>query len=257
LRANWSMELKGAKLVTFRDVSVVLDGGKFDSNIAPEKVELHPALKFISDIAKTLGEQLPPCIELVRDSRGLPVGARANLSTIIEKPLSLGAVKIGALLLIGGLSLTLEDGFKFAIAGHISVGTKAAPIFVQINFLGGGMWLEAEARFVNGDITYTGSVGLALGSTESFNIGGVARGSYSLLLFAYAQFQSPGGGSFRAGLSITGCARILGVVNAYVYLLLEVIHGEGKPKGHGLLDVEVRVCKWYKINVHKQVERSL
>jgi hypothetical protein len=257
LRADWTLDFKGAKLVAFRNVTVKLDGGKFSFNIAPENIELHPALKFVSDIAKKIGERIPPCIELVRDSRGVVAGARANLSTIIRNPPSLGAVKIGPLMLIGGLALTLEEGCKFAVSAHLSVGTKTAPIFVQINFLGGGVWLETEARFIDGKISYLGNVGLALGSTESFNIGGVARGSYSLLLFAYASFRSGAGGSLRAGLSVQGCARILGIVNAYVMLLLEVTHGEGKSSGKGLLDVEVEIGRWYSIKVHKQVERTL
>jgi hypothetical protein len=257
LRADWSLEFKGAKLVAFRDTTVTLDGGKFYFNIAPEKVELHPAVRFVSDIAKKLGEKIPPCIEVVRDARGVIVGARANLSTVIKDPPKLGAVVIGPLTIVGGLSLTLEEGHKFAVAGHMSVGTKTAPIFVQINFLGGGLWLDAEARFLDGKITYIGNVGLALGSTEAFNLGGVARGSYTLLLFAYASFKSGGGGSLRAGVSIEGCARVLGIVNAHLLIVLEVVHGEGKARGNGLLDLEIEIGRWYSINVHKQVERSL
>jgi len=257
MRSDWALDFSGARLVSFRDVTVTLDGGRFHFDIRPDNIELHPALKFVSDIAKTIGEKIPPCIELVRDSRGVVSGARANLSTIIKHPLSLGVVKIGQLVLVGGLALTLEEGCKFAVAAHMSVGTKSAPIFVQINLLGGGVWLETEARFVDGAITYQGNLGLALGSMEAFNIAGVARGSYSLLLFAYAGFKSGAGASLRAGLSIQGNAQILGIVNAYVLLLLEVVHGDGKSQGHGLLDVEVEIGRWYSINVHKQVERSL
>jgi hypothetical protein len=257
LRGTWVLNFKGAELVTFHDVTVTLDGGKFHVNVAPNNIVLHPSLKFISDIAKKIGDKIPPCIEVVRDSRGLIVGARANLSTIISKPPPMPPVTIGPLLLVAGLGLELQKGVGFVVGAHISVGTKTAPIFVQISYLGGGMFLESEARFVDGKIGYRASLGLALGSMQSFNVGGVARGSYSLLLFAYAQFESGKGGSLRAGFSISGSARILGIANAYLLLLLEVVHEEGSSTGMGLLDVSIDISRFYTLHVRKQVERKL
>jgi len=119
LRGTWILEFQGAQLVQFRDVTVTLEGGHFHVNVAPNNIELHPALKFVSDIAKKIGEQVPPCIEVVRDQRGVIVGARANLSTVIETPPPSPPVLIGPLTLIGGLGLTLQNGVGFVIGPHV------------------------------------------------------------------------------------------------------------------------------------------
>ncbi len=257
LRSTWQLDFKGAPLVTFRDVTVTLDGGDFHVNVAPNNIELHPALKFVSDIAKKIGDNIPPCIEVVRDTRGAIVGARANLTTIVKNPPQIPPVLIGPLTIIAGLGIALDKGAGFVVAANVSVGTKTAPIFVQIGWLGGGLWLDSEARFVDGKVQFSANVGLALGTMQAFDVGGVARGQYALLLYAYAAFQSKSGGSFRAGLSIQGSARILGIVNAYLLIVLEMIHESGKSQGKGLLDVEIDISRFYSIKVHKQVERSL
>ena len=102
---------------------------------------------------------------------------------------------------------------------------------------------------------------MAVGSTRSLSLGGVAQGSYAVLLFAYATYEIGLEGNaleFRAGLSMQGSARILGMANASVYLLLEVIHSNnGDTKGHGLLDVSVDICWCYTLHVRQQVEQKI
>jgi hypothetical protein len=255
--ADWTLDMNGARLVTFRQVTAQFDGGKFHFNISPDKVDLHPAMRFVSEVCKRFGEKIPPCVEVLRDSRGVPSGAKASISAVLKDLPPLGPVKIGDLTLTGGLGLSLEGGHGFVISTHFDIGSKTSPIFVQIGFLGGGAWLHAEARFIDGKIEYAANVGLALGSMQAINIAGVARGSYSFLMFAYAAIESGKGGSLRAGLSIQGSARILGIVTAYVGLLLEVSHEAGKSRGRGVLDVEVEIGRWYSVHVCKSVEQSM
>lgn len=255
--ADWTLDMKGARLVTFRRVSAQFDGGKFNFNISPDNVDLHPSMRFISDVCKSVGEKIPPCIEVLRDARGVPSGAKASISAVLKDLPPLGPVKIGDLVLSGGLGLALEAGHGFVISTHFDVGSKTAPIFVQIGFLGGGAWLHAEARFIDGKVKYAANVGLALGSMQALNFAGVARGSYSFLMFAYAAIESEKGGSLRAGLSIQGSARLLGIVTAYIGLLLEVTHEGGKSSGRGVLDVEVEIGRWYSVHVCKAVEQKM
>lgn len=257
LRGNWEVRMGGAALVGFRDVTVRFDGGNFNVDIQPEKIELHPSLKFLSNVAKTLGEKIPPNVELVRDGRGAVVGAKSSFSTIVRGPIGAPPVTLGGFSIQSGLSLSLEKGAGFVVAASVGVGSKTAPVFVQIGILGGGVWVDAEARFIDGVVRYVGNVGLSLGNQQTFNLGGVARGSFSLLLFAYGSFEDQRGGSLRAGLSIEGSARILGLINAYVLLLLEVIHQASQSRGTGLLRVEVEIGRFYKIKVRKQVEKKL
>lgn len=92
---------------------------------------------------------------------------------------------------------------------------------------------------------------------RAFTLAGVARGSYALLLFAYAEIDDTGG-SLRAGLSITGSARILGVANASLALLLEVEHHTGGgTTARGSLHVEIEICWCYTLRVHAAAEHKL
>lgn len=252
---DWGLDFGGARLATFREVTVRYDGSRFDFDLSPDKVDLHPALAFVSEFAKQFKPDLPPAIELINDSRGVPMGAKASMTNLITLP-SLGAIEIGPLLIATGLSLQVQNSGKFVVATHLSVGSKKVPVWVQIGYLGGGLWLEAQATY-EGSATYSATLGLAIGSTRAINIAGVARGSYSLLLFAYAE-MSNSGGSLRGGFSMAGSARILGIANASLYLLLEVIYqGGGEAQGHGLLDVSIDICWCYSIHVRKEVQQKI
>jgi len=255
LKADWALGFSGSKLATFRDVLVRYDGSGFDFDIEPKKVELHPALKFVDEFAKRFQPELPPSIELVKDSRGIPVGVKAQMHTQVVLP-PLGIVEIGPLLIRAGLAMRMTPLGKFQVDANVSVGSKDAPVWVQVSYLGGGMWLEARAFYDDG-VHYEASVGLALGCIKAFNLASVARGSFAFLLFAYATMSDKAGGSLRAGLQVSGNARIVGIANASVVLLLEAIHGGGKTEGHGSLDVSIDICWCYTLHVRKDVNHQV
>ena len=255
LKADWGLAFSGAKLATFRDVLVQYDGSSFKFDIEPKKVELHPALKFVDEFAKRFQPELPPAIELAKDSRGIPVGVKAQMHTEVMLP-PLGIVEIGPMLIRAGLAMRMTPVGQFEVDANVSVGSRDAPVWVQVSYLGGGMWLEARA-FYDKSVHYEASVGLALGCIKAFNIASVARGSFAFLLFAYATMSDRAGGSLRAGLQVAGNARIVGIANASVVLLLEAIHGGGKTEGHGSLDVSIDICWCYTLHVRKDVSHQI
>ena len=254
LTADWGLQFGGAPLAKFRDVAVRFDGSSFKFDIEPSKVELHPALKFVDEFAKRFRPELPPSVEVEKDSRGIPIGARASMVTDIILP-PLGIVEIGALKIASGLALRMGEDGQFVVKANVSVGSKTAPVWVQIGYLGGGMWLEATAEY-RGSVAYTASVGLAIGCIKAFNVAGVARGSFALLLFAYAEI-SESGGSLRVGFSMAGSARILGMCNASILLLLEAEHKNGNTEGRGTLDVKVDICWCYTLHVRRDVNHKI
>lgn len=255
LRGDWSLQFGGARLVTFRDVSLRYDGEDLDFDINPDKVELHPSLKFVSEIAEKLTDQIPPAIEIVKDTRGVPVGAKANMATVVPNPPPLGPVTIGPLSIVGGLSLDVAE--QFTLGAHASIGTQNAPIFVQISWLGGGAWLESRVRLVGGEPQYSASMGLALGSMRMLTIGSVATARYSILLYARIEVDNRGG-ALTAGLQLLGSARIAGVATAYLRLLLEVTHKTGGGTvGTGMLDVRVKICWCCTLKIKKNVKRNI
>ena len=59
------------------------------------------------------------------------------------------------------------------------------------------------------------------------------------------------------GFSLSGSARILGIANASVLLLLEAEHSGGSTKGHGVLDVKIDICWCYTLKVRREVDQPI
>lgn len=255
LQADWGLQFGGAALARFREVEVHFDGSAFQFDIEPAKVELHPALKFVEEFARRFSPELPPAVEIEKDSRGVPVGARATMITEIKDLPPLGVVSIGPMRIVSGLGLKMNSAGQFIIRASLAVGAKTSPVWVQVGYLGGGMWLEAQAQYEK-SIKYSASVGLAIGCTKSLNVASVARGSFALLLFAYAEISNAGG-SLRVGFSLTGSARILGIANASVLLLLEAEHSNGSTRGNGVLDVSIEICWCYTLKLRRDVQHQI
>jgi len=254
---DWGLDFGGARMATFKEVTVRFDGSGFDFDVSPDKVQLHPSLKFIQEYAKQFQDKLPPAVQVEKDARGVPVGVRASFSTVVDKLPPIPPVTIGPILIASGLGLRMNRDGVFEISTHVALGSKTAPVFVQVSYLGGGFWLEASCTAKGSKVEPKASLGLALGSMRAFNLAGVARGSYSILLFANAEIDSHGG-SLHAGMTIEGSARILGIANASVRLLLEVEHQSGGgTTARGRLDVEIEICWCYTLEVHTAAEHKL
>lgn len=261
LSADWGLRLGGTEVATFKEVTIRYDGSSLDFDIDPTKIEYHPTLRFVSDVAKLLEESIPPGVKLLKDERGRPYGAEARLETVIDNPPPLGPVILGPLDLSSGVSLALQNKGDFEIRAFAGVGSEERPVFVQISWLGGGAWITCTVvnrRTDEGRETIPeGSIGLALGSIQSVNIANVARGSYSFLLFVNANFTKEGS-VLRAGLLVRGSARLLSIATVYVELLLVATHSSrGGTSGEGKLKAKVKISQFYTLRVSKSVHQKI
>lgn len=60
IKGDWKLAFGGQDLVTFRAVAIQYEGDAgFSFDVSPDRVELHPSLKFISDFANAFGEKVP------------------------------------------------------------------------------------------------------------------------------------------------------------------------------------------------------
>lgn len=254
LLADWILEGAGQMLVRFNKVAIKYDGASgFDFAVSPDDIELNPALKFVSEFIEQFQGNLPPAIKIIEE-HGRPVGVSAGTTIVLDDLPDLGAVIIGPIDMRSSLELRLDQG-RFVIGSAFSLGNKQAPIFVQITWLGGGCWLEARAKYVDGTVKRSMSIGLSVGSTRSFNFASVAQGSYNVQLFCYIEI-SDSGDDVAIGLSVTGSALIIGFVNANVSLLLEAHHSGGAMQGTGRLDVEVKISWVYTFRFKQSVAHS-
>ncbi|MCP5233718.1 MAG: hypothetical protein H6948_16860 [Zoogloeaceae bacterium] len=252
LRANWLLQGAGQALVTFREVAITYDGADgFDFDVSPDNIELHPSLKFVTEIVEKLQGELPPAVQ-IEMKNGRPIGVSAGTTIVVDNPPDFGAVSIGPIDIRSSLALLLDDG-RFAIQSAFSLGSRQKPIFVQITWLGGGCWLEARTKYVDGAVTPSISIGLSVGATRAFNLASVAKGSFSVLLYCYIEIER-NSDSVAIGLSITGSALIIGFINANVSLLLEAKHSKGRAEGTGRLDVSVKISWFYTFRFKQAVK---
>lgn len=258
---DWILNFSGQPLVTFADARIQYsEASGFTFDLDPKNIEPHAALKFIGDVLRGAMPEVPPYVEIVKNKDGIPTGASVSQKQAFG-PLEYGGVSLGQSVLASGFRLNMNDGMM-QIETYFGIGEKASPVSMQIGVYGGGGWLTTRAAAVNknGKLTseYEASIGVALVSTKTFNLAGVAEGSYAIRLFVEAGFSSNASQNFfAAGVQMTGCAKVLGYLTAYLNLLVQVEHRNGQMKGRGHLDISIEVCWCYTAHISRTVEQDL
>jgi hypothetical protein len=259
---DWILNFGGQPLVTFRDAAVrYSDTSGFQFDLDPRNVEPHPALLFITQLLQSEMPKLPDGVKIENGADGRPIGVSLCQESAIG-PYTLGPVSIGRATIKSMFAVRVINGLMTVDSGY-DLGTKASPVFMQVGMYGGGGWLNARAglrpRQNSSDLEpwYEASVAVTLGSSRSFTLAGVATGSYAVRLFVEASISSSGN-RFVAGLYVNGSARLLGYLNAYLALSLEVEHQSGGDmKGRGRIDVEIEICWCYSVRVSRTVEQTI
>jgi len=261
LRATWDVQYGGQSLVAFRDLLIKFDqSGKLDVELKPENIELHPTLKFVSDLSKSLGNSVNELRDAVENA-GLPIAVNYSIES--------GRMDVGS----PGFGISnLQFGAGFGLNGRFdqtpqlmmrlksNVGHPTSPLIVSIGQLSGAAWLTQDVqydliagRLVVADI----SLALAAGSVREINLGSIARGQLAVLFFAEIRYRLGAGGMFVIGVTIYGNARIIGYLNANVSLLLEARSEGNDIKCRGTLSVSIEISRFYTFRVRSQVERQL
>ncbi|AGE94625.1 hypothetical protein PU088_001668 [Citrobacter farmeri] len=258
---DWILNFSGQPLVTFADARIQYsEASGFTFDLDPKNIEPHAALKFIGDVLRGAMPEVPPYVEIVKNKDGIPTGASVSQKQAFG-PLEYGGVSLGQSVLASGFRLNMNDGMM-QIETYFGIGEKASPVSMQIGVYGGGGWLTTRAAAVNknGKLTseYEASIGVALVSTKTFNLAGVAEGSYAIRLFVEAGFSSDSSQNFfAAGVQMTGSAKVLGYLTAWLNLLVQVEHRNGQMKGRGHLDISIEVCWCYTAHISRTVEQDL
>ncbi|EPJ9671690.1 TPA: hypothetical protein U2Q57_000583 [Citrobacter farmeri] len=258
---DWILNFSGQPLVTFADARIQYsESSGFTFDLDPKNIEPHAALKFIGDVLRGAMPEVPPYVEIVKNKDGIPTGASVSQKQAFG-PLEYGGVSLGQSVLASGFRLNMHDGMM-QIETYFGIGEKSSPVSMQIGVYGGGGWLTTRAAAVNknGKLTseYEASIGVALVSTKTFNLAGVAEGSYAIRLFVEAGFSSNATHNFfAAGVQMTGSAKVLGYLTAYLNLLVQVEHRNGQMKGRGHLDISIEVCWCYTAHISRTVEQDL
>lgn len=259
---DWIMNFGGQPLVTFRDANVQYsDSGGFTFDLDPRNVQPHPALLFITQVFQAKMPKLPEGVKIEKDSAGQPIGvSMAQESTV--GPYEFGSLSIGEATIKSAFAVRVVNG-QMSVVSAFDLGTSKSPVFMQVGPYGGGGWLNARAGLepqgANKElaVNYVASMAVSVGSTRSFTLASVATGSYAIRLYLEATLSSNGGSRVAVGLMVNGSARLLGYLNAYLSLALEVEHSGGSMQGRGRIDVEIEICWCYSVRISRSVKQSI
>jgi hypothetical protein len=255
---DWSLAFGGNDAITFKQTKLRFDEtGHLKFDLDPSKIKLHPVLNFVSDLIKSVKPDSGLAFELVEED-GFPVGARANINMPLPT-LQTGAFAISNLVLRGyfELSVKKQDGFGLAIG--IALAERRRPFVMTILCLGGGGWIDANARYYpfknENRLVAEVQFSLALGAFFDFDIG-IAQGGVRIFLGLALHFQYAGGGrlSFVLSIIISGEVVLLGLVSISLLISFEGRYTDGTMVCTGLLEARVKIGWFIDIKVRKQVQ---
>ncbi len=266
MKGDWELNIGGSPLVTFVDAEVVMDNGRMDFNLKPEKIVMSGALKMLTDLTAGLGTIFADSgftLGFLKEGE-IPVGLRA----VLELPCFDAA---GATSGVTGLQLgasfelrALDEDLRlnFSIGAGFHLGRKDKPFNVLIFILGGGGWVETDIYYrpKGGEIVVRVSIGLQVSASLALNLG-VVRGAVGVYLGIFADYTKRTGqsGAMQVGIMLLfrGEVDVLGIITVMLSLLMEVVYlSDGQKKsfyGRGTLCLEIRICWCFKIKVRKSV----
>jgi hypothetical protein len=266
MKGDWELSIGGSQFVTFLDAEVVMDNGRMDFKLKPEKIVMSGALKMLTDLTEGIGTIFADSgftLGFVKEGE-IPVGLRA----VLELPCFDAA---GATSGVTGLQLganfelrALDENLRlnFSIGAGFHLGRKDKPFNVLIFILGGGGWVETDIYYrpKDGEIIVRVCIGLQASASLALNLG-VVRGAVGVYLGIFADYTKRTGqsGSMQIGIMLLfrGEVDVLGIINVMLSLLLEVVYlSDGQKKsfyGRGTLSLEIRICWCFKIRVRKSV----
>jgi hypothetical protein len=248
LDGDWEMTVAGQELVAFVDTPLLFDGSRLRFDIAPERVRLSGAVRFLGELMSRLairrgGLAIRPITE-----QGLPVGVLCTLDKPLP-PLQAGAFGISGLRLGVGLGLRALDAElrpDFGVQLTFSLGRKVKPFTITVYALGGAGWLETRTTYapLRGEVRTRVDIAIGAAAALAFAVGPL-RGDVQLFFGIVGRIDTgTGGTSFTVTvtLSARGRVTIRGLVTIGLDLVLEVtIHQGGRVEGRGHVAASIRI----------------
>jgi len=259
IQGDWTLSISKQPLASFRRTRLRYTDGRLRFELEPKNIELNELIRWISDAVRTFGgEEDGLRLELIDADTGVPKGLRA----ILDLPVPV--VGAGAVTILGlnlGARFELRFSPRFELGVGFNVASEKQPFTIFIAFLGGGGWLDAQARYLpeaGQEPSKLGSLvtlGISAGAGVGLNLGPM-RGSVVILLSVYGRYLKPiednagtGGLSLALSLLIRGHATLWGWLHIDVVVLLVLTYQpNGALIGTGSLRVSVRISRFFKVS---------
>ncbi len=264
---DWRVRVGGAPIVTFAETRLRFDdAGRLDFDIRADRVVLDRALKWLADLIKkykTLSgdENSGFTLELM-EWNGLPIGVRCTLDLPLP-PITGGAFSITGLQLGAALEVGIDPFTRdFGITLAFNLGRRSEPFTLTIAFLGGGGWLETRARYIPSRDTLSTdlSIGVVAGAGAELALGPIRGGIYlqfGIFVELHKQGDRPTSLAIGIMLLLRGHVVVLGFVHVSLVLMLLAVYQAGRLTGTGTLCIKVRISRFFKVTVKKQVKYRL
>ncbi len=254
IQGDWTLMISKQPLASLRRTRLRYTDGRLRFELEPKNIELNELIRWISDAVRTFGgEEDGLRLELIDADTGVPKGLRAVLDLPVPV-VGAGAVTILGLNLGARFELRFLPHFELAVG--FNVASEKQPFAIFIAFLGGGGWLDAQARYLpdSGKLGSLVTLGISAGAGVGLNLGPM-RGSVVILLSVFGRYLKPledtatGGLSLALSLLIRGHATIWGWLHIDVVVLLVMTYQpNGALIGTGSLSVTVRISRFFKVS---------
>jgi hypothetical protein len=254
ITADWVMRVGGAEIVTFRQTRLLFDEqGNVRFDIAAKNVQLAPVMSFLNSVMQTVpGSGTGFSVRFIP-----PAAAEARLDLALPA-MNFGTVGIANLSLAAGMKLDALDDFSIGLT--FSLGRRQTPFTLTIFILGGSGYIDTSLVYHPLSKTLACHVDIGLMASASLAIAlGPIRGGVFIYLGVTAAFDSGGSTSRPLTIGIVllmrGDVCLLGIVQVNVSLLLEAQYdgSTGVLRGHGHLDVSIKICWCFTLNISADV----
>lgn len=266
LSTNIEAVVGGQVMVTLEDATISYSSEtKLDVDLDPKRIKVHKNLKFIQD---TLGQLFGDTLGglTILKENGIPVGIEHRLCL---PPISLNYLTSGV------QNITICNRFAlrvlpdFVISNRFNLSTVDQPFIFSIFIIGGTGYIQLDAEYRPFDKRMSVSVEFGAGGSASlaFTWGPVAGGVFITLSVTIRYTKTIGyekvparesGLTVSLVLVIAGYVSLWGMVTIYLGLRLSIsYHESGRVDGLGVLSVELRISRFFKLKFRTQVTYKL
>jgi hypothetical protein len=237
--ADWEVSVGGSRVLTLAETRIEFaqpGGLRFD--IDPTRIALAEVLQFLTDLMKTAGSNASGLVAGVIER-----GFEAVLSTELPA-LNAGSFAITNLSL--GVRFALERGEGregFAIVVGAFVGRRRAPFALTVFILGGGGFLEIDARYViGGALRCSVALGINAAAAVGVSLGPIRGAVFAALGFAlYFESGRAAALRFEIFFLLRGTVRVLSLITVAVEIELSLSYVEKRFVGQGTFRIKIKI----------------
>lgn len=256
ITGDWKMTIGGTEILIIRKTRLDFDeGGQLQFHIRPEQIELPAAMKFVTELLKTLSDEASG-LTIKLEPTGISSVLSLPLPDIQAGSFGISGLSLGATLALRWLDSDSKGRQGFSIGLAFNLAFPDRPFALTIFVLGGGGYLTAESKYFPATGAVETEVRMAITASASLAITLRVISGGVFVYFGITSRYTVGQGGLYVGILflIVGRVSVLGIVTASVRLSLEAEYTpDGGLLGRGHVSLEIKICWCFTLRVSKDV----